>query len=171
MAGLTREQRASREQELRAADPVHEDYAAWDNDSLLSTEMIPAREGFVQRWVRTTVKGNEDQSNVMKKYNKGWRPRTLDTVPKGQYVMNLDFNGQQVIGIHGMILMERPIGLHNRQKAQIDEQNRLQQMAVKHNLYKDYQSDKSARDYITAPEYDVQSRVSKGRIAPIVDDD
>lgn len=168
MATLTRQ---SREQQLREANPVHDEYAAWDNDSLLSTDNIPAREGYVQRWVRTTIKGQDDHTNVFKKYNKGWKPRPLDSIPKGQFVPHIDFQGVNVVGIHGMILMERPEQLHERQRKQIDEQNRLQQMAVKHNLYKDYENDRSARDYITAPEYEVQSRVSKGRIAPIVDDD
>jgi len=166
MAGLTREQRASREQELRAADPVHDEYADWDNDSLLDTKNIPARPGFVQRWVRTSVKGEEDQSNVFKKINKGWRPRSLDSIPKGQYVMNVDFQGVNVVGIHGMILMERPIGIHDRQRAQIEEQNRLQMTAVKQNLYKIHDPSSG----LTRPEFDEQSRVSKGRIAPIIDD-
>ena len=168
MANLTREQRVSREQELRSAE--HDEYADWDNDSLLDTKNIPARTGFVQRWVRTSVKGEEDQANVFKKMNKGWKPRSLDSIPKGQFVMNVDFQGVNVVGIHGMILMERPIALHERQRKSVEEENRLQQMAVKHNLYKDYQGDSQARGYITNPEYNEQSRVTKGRITPIIDD-
>jgi hypothetical protein len=80
MAGLTKEQRATRmtddsrlprEQELRASEPIHEEYGSWDDDSMLSTRNIPPRDGYVQRWVRTLVKGQEDQANVFKKYNKG----------------------------------------------------------------------------------------------------
>lgn len=162
--------RLSREQETRAAIPVHDEYAAWDNESLLSTDNIPARDGFVQRWVRTQLRGESDQSNVFRKYNKGWRPRALDSIPKGQFVPHIDFQGINVVGVHGMILMERPKGLHDRQRAQIDEQNRMQDLAVKHNLYKDFQSDSSSRGYITDPEYRASSQVKQGRIAPVDDD-
>lgn len=171
MAGLTREQRAekmdrvSREQELREAEPIHDQYDSWDNDLLLSTEMIPARPGFVQRWVRTTVKGADDQSNVFKKFNKGWKPRLLDTVPKGQFVMNQDFQGQQVIGIHGMILMERPKHIHERQKEQVKEATSLQMKAVENDMYKVHDPSSG----FGRPEFSNTSKVSRGRVAPIDD--
>ena len=172
MAGLTREQRAekmdreSREQELRSAEPVHEQYINWDEDGLLSTENIPARPGYVQRWVRTSVKGTEDQSNVFKKLNKGWKPRPLTTVPKGQYVMHVDFNGTDVIGIHGMILMERPKELHDRQRRMVQEQTNLQMSAVKQNMYKIH----DPASGLTRPEFtEERTKISRGRIAPVDD--
>jgi hypothetical protein len=62
------DQRAPRAQEMRAADQIHEEYDVnWDDDSLLNTDNIPQREGFVQRWIRTTINGIEDQKNVQKK--------------------------------------------------------------------------------------------------------
>lgn len=171
MAGLTREQRLekmerlSREQESRESAPIHEEYQQWDNDLLLNTENIPARPGFVQRWVRTDIKGKEDQSNVFKKFNKGWKPRLLDTVPKGQFVMNQDFQGQQVIGIHGMILMERPKQIHERQAKQVKELTSLQMKAVENDMYKVHDPSSG----FGRPEFSNTSKVSRGRIAPIDD--
>ena len=164
---VNNDQRISREQESRGADVIHEQYDVdWEDDSLLNTDNIPAREGFVQRWVRTTINGNEDQKNVQKKYNRGWRPRLLDTVPKGQFVMNIDFNGQQVIGIHGMILMERPEALHRRQQASVQQAVDLQMMAVDADLQDTY----DPKSGITRPEYmERKSRSSTGKRA-LVDD-
>lgn len=158
-------ERLSREQETRTAEPIHEEYQQWDQDLLLSTDFIPARPGFVQRWVRTDIKGKEDQSNVYKKFNKGWKPRLLDTVPKGQFVMNLDFQGQQVIGIHGMILMERPRQIHDRQAQQVKESTALQMKAVENDMYKVHDPSSG----FGRPEFSNTSKVSRGRIAPIDD--
>jgi hypothetical protein len=159
--------RAPRAQEMRAADQIHEEYDVnWDDDSLLNTDNIPPRDGFVQRWVRTTINGIEDQKNVQKKYNRGWRPRLLDTVPKGQFVMNIDFNGQQVIGIHGMILMERPEALHNRQQASVRNSIDLQMQAVDADL-QDVHDPKSG---MTKPEFlERKQRAATGKRA-LIDD-
>jgi len=164
-AAKQQDQRESREQDLREAEPVHEDYAAWDDDSMLNTSNIPPRDGFVQRWVRTLVRGTEDQANVFKKYNKGWKPRPMSSVPKGQFVMHVDFNGVDVIGIHGMILMERPKALQDKQRRSIEEDTRLQMSAVKQNMYKEH----DPRSGLSRPEMTERTNVSRGRIAPIDD--
>jgi len=158
------EERISRDQEVRSAAPVHDEYANWDNDTLLGTENIPARVGYVQRWVRTSVKGTEDQSNVFKKFNKAWKPRALSTIPKGQYVMHIDFQGTDVVGIHGMILMERPVELHERESRSVTEQTQLQMSAVKQNMYKVH----DPASGLSRPEFtEESSKASRGRIAPV----
>jgi len=164
-AVLDKTSRTSRAQEVRAADPVHDEYIDWDNDSLLDTSKIPAREGYVQRWVRTSVKGEEDQSNVFKKMNKGWRPRLLDTVPQGQFCVRIDFQGSDVVGLRGMILMERPIALHKKEKAAVEDATRLQMGSVKNNMYQVH----DPASGITRPEFNERTQVSTGRPA-IVDD-
>ena len=68
--------RVSREQESRAAEDIHQDYdGSFDDEpSLLDTRNMPPREGFVQRWVRTTINNEDDQSNVYRSINRGWKP-------------------------------------------------------------------------------------------------
>jgi len=175
MAGLTKDQRATRmtddsrlprEQELRASEPIHEEYGSWDDDSMLSTKNISPRDGYVQRWVRTLVKGTEDQANVFKKYNKGWKPRPASSIPKGQFVMHVDFNGVDVIGIHGMILMERPKALHDRQRQQVREETNLQMSAVKQNMYKEHVQGSG----LSRPEMTERINVSRGGRPPTIDD-
>lgn len=159
--------KTSREQELHSADPVHDEYANWDNDLLLDTKDIPPRDGYVQRWVRTHIKGVEDQGNIFKSFNKGWRPRQLSSVPKGQYVMHVTFQDAEVIGIHGMILMERPLYIQQRAKEAVQEATDMQMRSVRNDLYKVHDE----RDQISRPDFEVKSEVSKGRgRAPTVDD-
>jgi len=158
--------RLSREQELHEAEQLHEEYGdRWEESDLLSTKNIPAREGFVQRWVRTTVKGNDDQSNVFRKLNKGWRPRMRDTIPKGQFVMSIQFQGSEVIGIHGMLLMERPVNMQVRERMANMQKTDMQLEAVKQNMFRVHEPGKG----LTSPKMNIESSVSRGRKA-IVDD-
>ena len=108
------EERKSRARDSRDSDPVHEEYAdMWAASGLLNTDHIPARPGFVQRWVRTKLNGADDPKNVMKRMNQGYRPRLADTVPKGTFAPTV--NSRQfgdIIGMDGIVLMERPAKLH-----------------------------------------------------------
>ena len=160
-------ERASRTQETRAAEQVRENYGdVWESPALLDTKNIPAKPGFVQRWVRTKVNGQDDQNNVYRKINQGWKPRTLDSVPKGQFIPHIDFDGINVIGIHGMILMERPEEINNRHAAYNAKQAQNQMIAARENLFRVY----SAGDGITRPTMNNKSTVSTGRKADPDDD-
>jgi len=157
--------RKPRAQQTREAEPIHEEYQTWD-DSLLSTKHIPARDGYSQRWVRTTIKGDQDQTNLQRKFNQGWRPRALSTVPKGQFVMNIDFQGQDVVGIQGMILMEIPTKLLDRHKEEVRNNTDMQMQSVKQN----YLNARDPNDRGNARmQFEENSKASRGRIASIDD--
>lgn len=166
MADNSNNTRVSREQETRAADIIHEDYDdVWEENDILSTRNIQAREGYVQRWVRTMTRGQEDQSNVFNKMNKGWKARLSSSVPKGQFIMTQNFSGQEVIGVHGMILMERPMALQNREKRAVAGRIDLQMRAVQENMYGVH----DPRSGLTRPSFDLKEKTTVGR-SPIVDD-
>ena len=157
--------RSSREQESREAEPAHEAYAdQWENPQILDTTNIPERPGYVQRWVRTKLRSEDDQTNVFKKINQGWKPRAMDSVPKGAYIPHIDFNGTDVIGIHGMILMERPIQQHERHAEHNRKTTQAQMAAVTHDVHKVHEIGSG----LTRPEINVRSSVSTGIT---VDDD
>jgi hypothetical protein len=157
--------RKARTQDLRESEPVHEQYADWD-ESLLSTKNIPAREGYSQRWVRSTVKGEQDQANLQRKFNQGWRPRLLSTIPKGQFVAHVDFMGQEVIGIHGSILMEIPTELLNRHKKRVREATNLQSQSVKSNFLNSRDQNERGDARLS---FEETSRTQRGRIAAVDD--
>ena len=157
--------RKSRTHETREADVIHDEYAdSWEEKGVLDTKDIPARDGFVQRWVRTMIKGEDDQNNIFRKINQGWKPRLMSTVPKGLYVPNIDFQGTDVIGIHGMILMERPERQHESQAKSNRAATANQMSAVKQNIF----NVKEEKGMI-APAMKSKSSVSKGRM-PDFDD-
>lgn len=160
--------RRSRVQESRAAEMVHEPYddIDWEPKGLLDTSRIPARPGFVQRWVRTELNGLPDPNNVGKRFNQGWRPRAADSVPQGDYVPTIDYRGSNVIGMVGMILMERPQHIHEQHRRYVASMNDAQTRSVTENLYRVHERG----DGFGRPTVQNESRVSRGRQAPVADD-
>lgn len=157
--------RQSRAQDTRASIPVHNTVSYdFEQNQLLNTRNIPPRPGYEQRWVRTYIRGEQDQSNVMKKFNHGWRPRLANTIPDGQFAANVDFQGASVIGIHGMILVERPAEIGDKQRAAIRQDIDLQMAAVQQQLYGDMAGFKKVN-----VSFENESKSFKGRIAEIDD--
>lgn len=160
--------RKSRTQESRAADVVHESYddVDWEPKGLLDTSNIPERPGYTQRWVRTELNGLPDPNNVGKRFNQGWRPRPADSVASGSFVPTIDYKGSNVIGMVGMLLMERPLELHEKHRRYVRSMTDAQTRSVNENLYRVHERG----DGFSRPSMHNESTVSQGRKAPVADD-
>lgn len=162
--------RPSREQESRMSEELHDEWDADWNPSLgmLDSTSYPALPGMTQRWVRTMLNGREDATNIMRQMNKGWRPRKADTIPKGVFAPTFDMRGESVIGMEGMVLMHRPLRIHEKHAAHNREMSRLQERAVEETLM---QSHEPGNRGFGAPRITAESEVSTGsRRAPVADD-
>lgn len=162
--------RTSRASDSRAADQAHEtrdDYEDIDfNPANLDTKNIPPRDGYVQRWVRTKVGNENDQSNVYRNTNMGWKPRQADTVSDGAMVPTVEFNGDNIIGVHDTILMERPARLDEKHKEYERKMAADQMRAVESDLLKVHDRN-SGMSSITSAN---KSSTSTGRVAPVTSD-
>lgn len=161
-------QRPSRAQESRAAEDFHEmtDDVDWEPRGLLDDRHIPPRPGYVQRWVRTHLNGVEDPNNVGRRYNQGWRPRPADSVPEGSYVPTVMHQGSNVVGIYGMVLMERPASINAKHRAHVRAMTDAQSTAISESLFRVHEPG----DGFGRPTINARSRVSRGRSAPVADD-
>lgn len=154
-------ERRSRTQESREAEPIHEPYDdAWEPQGLLDTSLIPPRDGMCQRWVRTKILGDDDPNNVGRALNQGYRPRMADTVPKGAFVSTIQHEQYgSVIGMHDMMLMERPEHLDKlaakRQRVATDSL----QKAVDENMFRVHEPGQG----VTAPRRSLKTQVVRGR--------
>lgn len=162
--------RTSRANTSRAAEEVHETRSEFEDIDFspanLDTRNIPPRDGMVQRWVRTKVGNEDDQSNVYRSTNVGWKPRAADSVDKGTMVPTVEFNGENIIGVHDTILMERPIGVDIKHKEYEQNLAKSQMQAVENDMLKVH--DRSSG--MGRPENLSKSSVSKGRVAPVTPD-
>lgn len=160
--------RTSRASTSRAAEEIHESHEEFDDIDFSPANLTapPPREGYVQRWVRTKVGNEDDQSNVYRSTNLGWKPRAADTVPKESMVQTVDFKGSNIIGVNDTILMERPIAIDIKHKAYEKRLSDNQIEAVKQDVH----SVHTKGSGLTRPEYSSTSSVSKGRVAPVTPD-
>lgn len=158
----------SREQSSRDSNTRETRTNSWEYRGVLDARDIPAREGMAQRWVRVSDSSGDDQGNVHRRINQGWRPRQASTVKKGQYVPQINYQGADVIGIQGMILMERPTEQHNSEMAYRKQLANNQMQAVE-SMLSDVHDPKSG---LTKPEFSEYSSDVKtgGRPAPVADD-
>jgi len=164
--------RTSRASNSRAADEANlvRDIAELEgmdfSPANLDTRNLPAREGYVQRWVRTKIGNEDDASNVFRNSNLGWKPRMADSVNKGSLVPTVELNGENIIGLHDTILMERPKVIDDKHKAYERSLARNQMQSVDNDMLKVHDRNSG----MGAPVSNSKSSVSKGRVAPITPD-
>lgn len=159
--------RQTRAQSMRGSNSLHESHNdLWVEAGLLNA---PApRPGFVQRWMRTKLGPDDDARNVMRRMNRGWRPRSADTIPAGEFAptMNIPSFGT-AIGVDGAVLVERPADMHAAQEAHGRDLADRQMQSVYQMLA---DADESARSMPFTRQF--KSDVSTGqRRAPVADDD
>lgn len=165
---MANDMRKPQAQETRNAEVIHEAYEDnWEPSAMLSTKDIPARPGFVHRWIRTSLKGVDDQANVFARMGQRWLPRPASSVEKVKGIPYVKFQDADIIGYQGNILCERPVELNNRHKAFNKRQALDLVRAEENNLYKVH--DNASKKYVTRPEYRDDSRVETGRV-PDIDD-
>ena len=162
--------KTSRASDSRAADEGNDIRDEFDDIDFtpanLDTRNIPPREGYVQRWVRTQIGGKADPSNVFKSANVGWKPRTADSVKQGFMVPTIEYNGDNVIGLHDTILMERPRALDDKHRRYQKKLTDNQMESVRNDMLKVH----SSGSPMGAPSDNSTTRTSTGRPAAISSD-
>lgn len=112
----------------RNAPPVHESrqYETWDDVDVhaeetkpwvrpTSLEAPPPRPGFVQRWIRVGMLGQDDPTNTARKFREGWKPRPATSIPASYHTPTIQ-HGKWAgcIGVEGMLLCEMPESIRDR---------------------------------------------------------
>lgn len=120
------------------------------------------RPGYVQRWVRSEFRSEADNLNWTAKLREGWRPRDPKTVSESEYYFGEGSkNGQDVIRVGGMILMEAPLQLVQKKRQAINEQTRRQEQSVS------METDRASREGVAEGYAPIRrehtTRVSTGR--------
>ncbi len=166
--GSDADTRASRTQESRDAEPVHEVPISFESTGPLPN--IPARPGYSQRWVRVKKGADNDAHNIFSAQRKGFTPRKPDTVAQHLQWLTVQHEGMGgCVGTHDVVLMERPNEL-SAQEAEIKRRDRrARTAAVKNNLFSEFKNVSRAAGDDTMPEIENVARVERGR--PQIQDD
>ena len=101
-------ERTSRADEQRVSKEAKK---VWKQPS--SLDAPPAPKGYAHRWIRTSVQGFEDTSNVSRKLREGWEFVRADTIiselGKNDYPTISEGAHQGLIGIGGLVLGRIPL--------------------------------------------------------------
>ena len=97
----SREPREAQTREKKAARKP------WAPPSALDAPNPP--EGYVHRWVRLEIRGQDDRKNVMARLREGWVPVGADEYPDFESPIVEEGKFEGVIGVGGLILCRIPI--------------------------------------------------------------
>jgi hypothetical protein len=107
----------------------------WAPPSHLEAPEPPA--GYVHRWIRVDMRGEEDKMNVHAKLREGWEPVRKDEYPDYEAPVIDDGRYQGVIGQGGLMLCRMPVETANERAAYYGTRTREQMVAVDQDLMKD----------------------------------
>ena len=110
----------------------------WSPPSLLDAPEPP--EGYVYRWIRESMAGQQDQANMSKRIREGWEPVMATDHPDFEAPSYDDGKHAGVIGVGGLILAKMPTETVAERRAYYAKLAGDQMEAVDHNLMRESNS-------------------------------
>lgn len=107
----------------------------WAPPSHLEAPKPPA--GYVHRWIRVAMRGEEDKMNVNSKLREGWEPVRADEYPDFEAPVIDDGRYAGVIGQGGLMLCRLPVETAHERSAYYGNRTREQMVAVDQDLMKE----------------------------------
>ena len=107
----------------------------WAPSSHLSAPNPP--EGYVHRWIRVAMRGEEDKMNVHAKLREGWSPVRADEYPDYEAPVIDEGRYTGVIGQGGLMLCRIPVETARERSAYYGTRTREQMQAVDQDLMKE----------------------------------
>lgn len=124
--------RASRDTETRENTTRRK---PWAPPSRLDAPPAPA--GYVHRWIRVAMRGEEDKTNVFTKLREGWEPVRADEYPNYEAPVIDDGKYAGVIGNGGLMLCRIPVETAKERSEYYGLRTREQMQAVDQDLMKE----------------------------------
>jgi len=107
----------------------------WAPPSHLEAPTPP--DGFVHRWIRVAMRGEEDKMNVNSKLREGWEPVRKDEYPDYEAPTIDEGRSEGVIGQGGLMLCRIPVETVAERTAYYGGRTREQMTAVDQDLMKE----------------------------------
>jgi hypothetical protein len=107
----------------------------WAPPSRLAAPEPPA--GYVHRWIRIAMRGEEDKMNVNTKLREGWEPVRKDEYPDYEAPTIDEGRYEGIIGQGGLMLCRIPVETAQERSAYYGTRTREQMVAVDQDLMKD----------------------------------
>jgi hypothetical protein len=100
-------------------------------------EAPPAPEGYVHRWIRTAIRGEDDKMNVHTRLREGWEPVRAEEYPGYEYPVIDEGKHAGVIGQGGLMLARIPAETAQERSEYYGNRTREQMTAVDQDMMKE----------------------------------
>ena len=148
-SGTDRTSRASKTREKDARRKP------WAPPSMLDAP--PAPDGFKHRWIRSEVRGFDDQKNISGRLREGYELVRQDEFPDFEAPVIESGKYAGVFGVGGLILARIPLETVEERRAYFDGRTKDQMDAVDHDMMRE-----NAHSTMTISNPERQSRVTFG---------
>ena len=150
------EERASREPRSLDSRENETRPTTWEPASILPDP--DPQDGYVFRWIRTSMVGSADNTNVSKRFREGWEPVKAEDHPELQIQSDhkSEWGSKGHIEVGGLLLCKAPQELVEQRRAYYKNHAESQMQAVDNN----YMRENDPRMPVLAP--DRKTRVAFG---------
>ena len=107
----------------------------WAPPSRLEAPEAP--EGYVHRWIRTSMRNEEDSMNVHTKLREGWEPVRAEEYPDYNYPVIDEGKHAGIIGQGGLMLCRIPVETAQERSEYYGTRTREQMTAVDQDMMKE----------------------------------
>ena len=128
----------------------------WRPPSLLAAPPPPP--GFVYRWLRESMVGQDDKANMSKRIREGWEPVRSEDHPEFEAPTIDEGRHAGVIGVGGLLLAKMPVETVEQRRAYYNQMATQQMEAVDSNLMRESDN----RMPLSNPERRTQVTFGKG---------
>jgi hypothetical protein len=118
---------ATREKSIRPTE--------WKPPSLLDAPSPP--DGFIHRWIRSEMLGQDDKPNFTKRLREGYEPVRADEYPDFECATIEEGKYKGVIGVGGLILARLPVEVAESRKRYFTQRTSQQMSAVDNDLMRE----------------------------------
>jgi len=108
---------------------------SWTPPSILP-EVLP-RDGWVHRWIRTSLLGKGDNTNVSSRFREGWEPVAEKDYPELSVMVDRDSRFPGNVEIGGLLLCRAPAEVMKERAAYFQRMADASMTAVDNNLMKE----------------------------------
>ena len=97
----------------------------------------PAPEGYIHRWIRTSLRNEDDTMNVHSRLREGWEPVKSEEYPEYDYPVIGEGKHAGIIGQGGLMLCRIPVETAQERNEYYGGRTREQMTAVDQDLMKE----------------------------------
>jgi hypothetical protein len=97
----------------------------------------PPPDGFIHRWIRTAILGEEDKSSMAKRLREGYEPVRADEYPDFECATIDEGRYKGVIGVGGLILARLPVEVAQSREKYFTQKTSQQMSAVDNDLMRE----------------------------------